>query len=46
MLSYWGAIVTEELTAGFAMEFIGDMHDSTAAPNFSGTNDVAGMGTP
>jgi hypothetical protein len=28
MLSYWGSIVIESNTTGFAMEFIGDMNDS------------------
>jgi hypothetical protein len=28
MLSYWGSIVIEANTIGFAMEFIGDMNDS------------------
>jgi len=28
MLSFWGAIVMESNTTGFAMEFIGDMNDS------------------
>lgn len=31
LLSYWGAVVIEQNTTGFAMEFIGDMHDSTIA---------------
>ena len=31
MLSYWGAVVIEQNTTGFAMEFIGDMQDSSAA---------------
>ena len=31
MLSFWGAVVVESNTTGFAMEFIGDMHDSAAA---------------
>jgi hypothetical protein len=30
MLNYWGAIVVESNTTGFAMEFIGDMQDSSA----------------
>ena len=30
MLSYWGAVVIESNTTGFAMEFVGDMNDSTA----------------
>ena len=28
MLSYWGSVVVEAQTTGFAMEFIGDMNDS------------------
>jgi hypothetical protein len=31
MLSFWGAVVVEQNSTGFAMEFIGDMHDSAAA---------------
>ena len=31
MLSFWGAVIVESNTTGFAMEFIGDMHDSAAA---------------
>ena len=30
MLSFWGAVVVETNTTGFAMEFIGDMNDSQA----------------
>ena len=30
MLSFWGAVVVETNTTGFAMEFIGDMADSQA----------------
>ena len=29
MLSYWGSVIIEANTTGFAMEFIGDMNDST-----------------
>ena len=29
MLSYWGSVIVEANTTGFAMEFIGDMNDST-----------------
>jgi hypothetical protein len=29
MLSYWGAVVIQQNTTGFAMEFIGDLTDST-----------------
>jgi hypothetical protein len=28
MMSYWGAVVVEQNTTGFAMEFIGDLNDS------------------
>jgi hypothetical protein len=28
MLSYWGSVVVEKNTTGFAMEFVGDMNDS------------------
>ena len=31
MLSFWGAVVIESNTTGFAMEFIGDMADSQAS---------------
>ena len=31
MLGYWGSIVVEAQTTGFAMEFIGDMNDSSGA---------------
>jgi hypothetical protein len=48
MLSFWGSVVVESNTTGFAMEFIGDMHDSAAAPAFSGAipSDVGGPGAP
>jgi len=46
MLSYWGAVVVETNTTGFAMEFIGDMHDSSSAPDFSCANPVSGPGAP
>jgi hypothetical protein len=29
MLSYWGAVVIQQNTTGFAMEFIGDLADSS-----------------
>ena len=29
MLSYWGSVIIEANTTGFAMEFVGDMNDST-----------------
>jgi hypothetical protein len=31
MLTYWGSVIVEANTTGFAMEFIGDLHDSVAA---------------
>jgi hypothetical protein len=46
MLSFWGAVVVEQSNTGFAMEFIGDMHDSAAAPTFAGANPVSGPGAP
>jgi hypothetical protein len=46
MLSFWGAVVVEQGTSGFAMEFIGDMHDSAAATTFNGANPVSGPGAP
>jgi hypothetical protein len=48
MLSFWGAVVVEQNTTGFAMEFIGDMHDSAAATTFNGSegNPVAGPAAP
>ncbi len=40
MLSFWGSVVVETNTTGFAMEFIGDMADSQATSTLiaSGTN--------
>jgi len=32
MLTYWGSIIIEAQTTGFAMEFIGDMNDSHSLP--------------
>ena len=48
MLSYWGAVVIEQNTTGFAMEFVGDVSDSVSPPGTeagyapSGT-DVGGL---
>jgi hypothetical protein len=33
MLSYWGSVIIEANTTGFAMEFLGDMNDSIATMN-------------
>ena len=48
MLSFWGAVVVEQNTTGFAMEFIGDMHDSAAATTFNSAegNPVSGPAAP
>ena len=43
MLSYWGSIIVEAQTTGFAMEFIGDMNDSSALDAHWG-NDTIGAG--
>ncbi len=43
MLNFWGAIVVESNTTGFAMEFIGDMHDSAATPNMDSSTPVSGV---
>ena len=37
MLSFWGSVVVETNTTGFAMEFIGDMADSQATPRLVAT---------
>ena len=42
MLSYWGAVVIEQNTTGFAMEFIGDMNDSQSPTNICDTKLVTG----
>jgi len=36
-LSIWGIVYTQASGTGFAMEFIGDMHDSTGAPGLGVT---------
>ena len=48
MLSFWGAVIVESNTTGFAMEFIGDMHDSAASTQMdSGEGyDVSGPAAP
>ena len=43
MLNYWGAIVIESNTTGFAMEFIGDMHDSSAITSMDSSVPVSGV---
>ena len=48
MLSFWGAVIVESNTTGFAMEFIGDMHDSAAAGTLNSAEgiDVSGPAAP
>jgi hypothetical protein len=46
MLSFWGAIITEANTAGFAMEFIGDMGDSQATNVLDNNAQVVGPAAP
>ena len=43
MLNYWGAVVIEQNTTGFAMEFIGDMHDSSATSSMDSSVPVSGV---
>ena len=43
MLNFWGAVVIETNTTGFAMEFIGDMQDSAATPSMHDSAPVAGV---
>jgi hypothetical protein len=42
MLSYWGSVVIEQNTTGFAMEFIGDMNDSQGGQVVMGQINGAG----
>ena len=43
MLNFWGAVVIEESQTGFAIEFIGDMHDSAATPGMDSSVPVSGV---
>ena len=43
MLNFWGAVIIETNTTGFAMEFIGDMQDSAATPSMDDSAPVAGV---
>ena len=43
MLNFWGAVVIETNTTGFAMEFIGDMQDSAATPSMDDSAPVSGV---
>ena len=44
MLSFWGAVVIEQNSTGFAMEFIGDMHDSAASSVINSTHGISVTG--
>jgi len=48
MLSYWGSVVIEQNTTGFAMEFIGDMNDSQGGQSVFGEANlpIAGPAAP
>ena len=46
MLSFWGAVVIESNTTGFAMEFIGDMADSQATDVLDNNPQVVGPAAP
>ena len=43
MLNFWGSVVIEESQTGFAIEFIGDMHDSAATPSMDNSVAVSGV---
>ena len=43
MLTYWGSVIVEAQTTGFAMEFIGDMNDSVTLGGFVGTRMASGV---
>ncbi len=45
MLSYWGSVVVEKNTTGFAMEFLGDMNDSQGGHAIIGAA-IAGPAAP
>jgi hypothetical protein len=44
MMSYWGSVVVEKNTTGFAMEFIGDMNDSQGGWVYDGPIGTGGAG--
>lgn len=43
MLSYWGSVIIEANTTGFAMEFIGDVGDSASSTGMHGTSGTTGV---
>ena len=42
-LDFWGVVYIESSGTGFAMEFIGDMHDSVASSGMDGSATVSGI---
>jgi hypothetical protein len=46
MLSFWGSVVVEQNTTGFAMEFIGDMNDSQAGQRVFTATPIVGPAAP
>ena len=42
MLSYWGAVVIEQNTTGFAMEFVGDVADSVTTIGYDASSGASG----
>ena len=48
MLSYWGSVIIEQNTTGFAMEFIGDMNDTQGGQTVEGeaNKPIAGPAAP
>ena len=51
MMSYWGSVVVEKNTTGFAMEFLGDMNDTqggyvTTMGATNGNGPISGVAAP
>jgi hypothetical protein len=44
MLTYWGSVIVEANTTGFAMEFIGDMNDSQTLGKYKTQNSYMASG--
>ena len=44
MLTYWGSVIIEANTTGFAMEFIGDMNDSQTLGKYATQNSYMASG--
>jgi len=43
MLAYWGSIIIEANTTGFAMEFIGDVGDSASTTGLNANSGTSGL---